>query len=134
MALDTDASALALAPHHGDPLALSRNIVQIMHMLQLYQAEVARILGLQCADVAALARARSRLQAGTPAWTRACLLVRCYQALYTRCQGDVTAMYHCLHRELPGFGATPHRLLVDDFALDAVLACLENRWAGGPPG
>jgi hypothetical protein len=69
--------ALALEPHCDDPLTLSRNVVQIMDMMQLYQAEVARILGLQCADVAALAQARTHLRPRNHAWRQACLLVRC---------------------------------------------------------
>jgi len=118
--------ALALGPHRDDPLALSRNVVQIMDMLQLYQAEVARILGLQCADVAALAQARTRLSPHTHAWRQACLLVRCYAALYARYDGDNVAMYHWLHRDLPEFGATPHRLMVDDHALGNLVEHLEQ--------
>jgi hypothetical protein len=120
------AAALELEPHHDDPLKLSRNVVQIMDMLQLYQAEMARILGLQCADVASLAQARTRLTPHTHAWHQACLLVRCYGALYDAFQGNAAAMYHWLHRELPGFAATPHRLLVDEHALARVVAHLEQ--------
>jgi hypothetical protein len=119
-------AALELEPHHDDPLLLSRDVVQIMQMLQLYQAEIARILGLHCGDVAALAQARTRLEPGTPAWERARLLVRGYRALYRQCDGDGQAMYHWLHRELPGFAATPHRLLVDEHALAAVVDHLER--------
>lgn len=121
-----DNAALALPAHADDPRLLSQQVVQIMQMLQLYQAEIARILGLHCADVGALARAATCLVPDTPAWERACLLVRCYRALYRRCEGDGVAMYHWLHRELPGFAATPHRLLVDDHALAAVVAHLER--------
>jgi hypothetical protein len=118
--------ALALEPHRDDPLTLSRNVVQIMDMLQLYQAEVARILGLQCADVAAVAQARTRLRPHTHAWRQACLLVRCYAALHARYDGDNVAMYHWLHRDLPEFGATPHRLMVDDHALAGLVEHLEQ--------
>ncbi|MFZ0467792.1 MAG: hypothetical protein WAL92_02590 [Thiogranum sp.] len=118
--------ALALEPHCDDPLTLSRNVVQIMDMLQLYQAEVARILGLQCADVAHLAQAGTRLSPDTHAWRQACLLVRCYAALYARYDGDNVAMYHWVHRDLPAFGASPHRLMVDDHALADVVAHLEQ--------
>jgi len=123
---DDPERALALEPHCDDPLTLSRNVVQIMDMLQLYQAEVARILGLQCADVAHLAQARTRLRPRTHAWRQACLLVRCYAALYARYNGDSVAMYHWLHRDLPGFGATPHRLMVDDHALADLVEPLEQ--------
>ena len=119
-------TALELEPHDDDPLKLSRNVVQIMDMLQLYQAEVARILGLQCGDVASLVQARTRLTADTHAWQQACLLVRCYCGLYGAFQGNSIAMYHWLHRELPELGATPHRLLVDEHALAEVVAYLER--------
>jgi hypothetical protein len=117
---------LQLGPHRDDPLKLSRSVVQIMDMLQLYQAEVARILGWRCADVACLAQARTRLAPDTHAWRQACLLVRCYGALYERYRGDGVAMYHWLHRELPEFGATPHRIMVDGHALAEVVAYLEQ--------
>jgi len=39
---DTFDQAAALELHDGNPVQLSRNIVQIMDMLQLYQAEMAR--------------------------------------------------------------------------------------------
>jgi len=62
----------------------------------------------------------------THAWRQACLLVRCYAALYVRYQSDNVAMYHWLHRDLTGFGASPHRLMVDDYALADVVAQLER--------
>jgi ferric-dicitrate binding protein FerR (iron transport regulator) len=118
--------ALVIEPHFDDPLALSRSLVQIMDMLQLYQAEVARILDVRCADVASLAQARTRLTPHTHAWRQACLLLRCYRALHDECRGDAAAMYHWLHRDLPGVGVTPHRLMVDEQALAAVVAHLER--------
>jgi len=129
------AAALELEPHDDNPVKLSRNVVQIMDMLQLYQAEMARILGLQCGDVASLAQARTRLKPDTHAWQQACLLVRCYRALYDACQGNGVAMYHWLHRDLPELGGTPHRLMVDEHALAGVVAYLEEspRNAGATP-
>jgi len=76
--------------------------------------------------VAALAQARSRLRPNTHAWRQACLLVRCYAALYARYDGDSVAMYHWLHRDLPVFGASPHRLMLDDYVLADVVAHLEQ--------
>jgi len=118
--------ALELPVHDGDPVSLSRSVVQIMDMLHLYQAEVARILGLHCGDVARLAQGRRCLEPQTPAWHRARLLLRCYRALHAACGGNSIAMYHWLHRESPELGATPHRLMVDDGALADVVAHLER--------
>jgi len=118
--------ALEPQAHGNDPHKLARSLLQVMDMLQLYRAEVARILGLRCADVAALGRPGASLSRHTPAWREACLLLRCYQALYLQCRGDSAAMYHWLHRELPEFGATPHRLMVDEHALFKVVAHLEQ--------
>ncbi len=120
----------ALAPpligHRQDARALAQNLVRIMDTLQLYQAEVARILGLHCAQVAALVQGRARLNPETPAWIKARRLEQVYAELHQRCGGDSMAMYRWLHLELAPLGATPHRLLVDEHALEAVLACLQG--------
>jgi hypothetical protein len=42
-----------------------------MQFLNLYHAELARILGLQCGNIGALAGGGWELRAGSPAWIQA---------------------------------------------------------------
>jgi hypothetical protein len=116
--------AFCIADPGDDPRRLSQAVVQICDMLGLYQAELARILGLQCADIGRLANGKWCLQPGSHAWCQAQQLVRLQQRLYALLQGDGVAMVHWLHVTLPTLGATPHRLLVDEGRMADVLGYL----------
>ena len=109
-----------------DPRRLTQAVLQIVQMLDLYQAELARILHMNCSDIGELAAARRCLEPGTDAWGQAQLLVRCYRALYERLDGDGVAMRHWLRVPQPGLEGVPHLLIVDDDRLRMVVACLEN--------
>lgn len=117
--------AFAIDDPGDDPRRLSQAVLQITQMLGLYQAELARILGLQCADIGRLANGRWCLEPGSRAWDQARLLVRLQQRLYTLRQGDGAAMVHWLHVDLPEWAMSPHRLLVDEGGLPALLDYLE---------
>jgi hypothetical protein len=108
-----------------DPRRLTQAATQITHFLDLYHAELARILGVKCADIGQFASGSRCLEPGTTAWRQACLFVRLYQALFARTAGDGVAMRHWLRvssRELCG---TPHLLIVDEGRLAEVVAHLE---------
>jgi hypothetical protein len=108
-----------------DPRRLTQAATQITTFLDLYHAELARILGVKCADIGQLASGGRCLQPGTMAWQQACLFVRLYQALFARTAGDGVAMRHWLRtssRELCGI---PHLLIVDEGRLADVVAHLE---------
>jgi len=109
-----------------DPRRLTQAVLQIIAMLDLYQAELARILHLKCGAIGELATARRCLVPGTDAWRQAQLLVRCYRALFEHLNGDGVAMRHWLRVPQSGLGGVPHLLLVDDDRLGAVVDYLEN--------
>lgn len=109
-----------------DPRRLSQAVTQITTFLGLYNAELARILGLKCSDIGQLVSGRRCLEAGTVQWDQACLLLRLYQALYARVEGDGVAMRHWLRVSNRLLGGTPHLLIVDDGRLADVVACLEQ--------
>jgi hypothetical protein len=113
----------------NDPRRLTQTVTQITTFLDLYHAELARILGVQCADIGQLTSGRQCLEPGSMAWRQACLLVRLYQALFSLSGGDGVAMRHWLrvsHRDL---GGSPHLLMVDEGRLADVVACLERESA-----
>lgn len=109
-----------------DPRRLTQAVLQIVEMLDLYQAELARVLHLKCGDIGQLASARRCLEPGSDAWEQAQLLVRAYRALYHRMHGDGVAMRHWLRVSQPELGGVPHLLVVDDDRLRRVVDYLEN--------
>ena len=115
-----------IKPEAGDPRGLTRSVLQIIALLDMYQAELARILHLNCGDIGELASAQRYLEPGTGAWGQAQLFVRFYRALYIKKNGDGVAMRHWLrvgHKEL---GGVPHLLIVDKDRLSDVVAYLER--------
>jgi len=108
-----------------EPRRLTQAVLQIVDMLGLYQAELARVLRLKCGDVGRLAAAQQCLEPATPAWEQAQLLLRCYRALYVVRQGDGVAMRHWLRVPDRALGGVPHLLIVDDGRLADVVDCLE---------
>ncbi|MDH3979160.1 MAG: hypothetical protein OEU91_01460 [Gammaproteobacteria bacterium] len=110
----------------GDPRRLTQAVTQITTFLDLYHAELARILGVKCTDIGQLTSGRHCLEPGTPAWQQACLFVRFYQVLFARMAGNGVAMRHWLRvssRELDGI---PHLLIVDEGRLADIVAHLER--------
>ena len=109
-----------------DPRGLTQAVFQVTELLGLYQAELARILHLNCGDVGRLASGHCCLEPGTVAWQQAGLFVRLQQALYRRERGNGVAMRHWLRVPHPVLGGVPHLLLVDDGRLDDVVRWLER--------
>ncbi len=109
-----------------DPRRLTQAVLQITRMLDLYQAELARILGIKCDDIGRLANARQCLQPDTDAWQQALLFVRFYQLLFNRLDGDGVAMRHWLRRSDRQLDGVPHLLIVDEGRLCEVVARLDH--------
>lgn len=110
----------------NDPRRLTQAITQITTFLDLYHAELARILGVKCDNIGQLTSGRRCLEPGTMAWQQACLFVRLYQALFARAAGDGVAMRHWLRVSSRGLGGIPHLLIVDEGRLADVVAHLER--------
>lgn len=110
-----------------EPRKLTQAVLQITTLLDMYQAELARVLHLQCGDIGLLANGKTYLEPGTPAWQQAELFVRFYHALYEMTQGDGVSMRHWLRVEQKEVGGIPHRLIVDDDQIKNVVEILEQQ-------
>lgn len=103
-----------------DPARLTQSILQIRDQLDLYNAELARILRVQCADVGRLGVAQQNLEVDTPAWQQALLLRSTFQMLYERYDGNGVSINHWLRKSHPYMKPTPLLLMVDHGGLQYV--------------
>ena len=110
----------------SDARKLTQAVIQAVDMLDLYQAELARILHLQCADIGQLANAQKLLVPDTEAWDKACNFIRFYQLLYQKQQANGVAMRHWLRRKHEVFEQTPHLMLVDEGRLTDLISYLKT--------
>ena len=110
----------------SDPRRLTQSVLQVVALLDMYQAELARVLRLKCGDIGELASAQCCLVTGTEAWEQALLFVRFYRLLYDRMRGDGIAMRHWLRVENVALGGVPHLMIVDENRLAEVVSYLEN--------
>ena len=96
-------------------------------MLGMYQAELARVLGLQCGDIGDFAVAKRTLQSASPEWEKARSFVSLYEQLYQYFAGDAVAMYHWLRAKQTELAGVPLLLMVDEGRLDELVDWLKNR-------
>lgn len=115
-----------IAVETSDPRKLTQSVLQVVVMLDMYQAELARVLHLKCGDIGELASARRCLEKGTVCWEQATLFVQFYRLLYDRMNADGVAMRHWLRAQNEGLGGVPHLLIVDDDRLADVVRYLED--------
>jgi hypothetical protein len=108
----------------SDPRRLTQSVLQVIDMLDMYQAELARVLCLRCGYIGELATAQRCLVPGTGAWDEATLFVRFYRLLYDRMDGDGVAMRHWLRVENAALGGVPHLMIVDENRLADVVSYL----------
>ncbi len=109
-----------------DELGLSRAIIQVMQLLGLYHAELARILHLSCGDVAKLAAAKHQLHKNSVAWIEAEKLVQVFEALFALCDADEACMHNWLRRHNQQLDGTPLYEMVDHLQIDRVLGLLSD--------
>ncbi len=109
-----------------DPRALTQAVLQITTMLDMLQAELARVLHVNCADIGLLSSGRQAIEAGTLSWEQARLFVRFYQGLYDRMNGDGVSMRHWLRVENTTLKGVPHLLLVDENRLAGLVRHVEG--------
>lgn len=99
---------------------LSQSVIQVIEMLGMYHAELARVLGQQCGDIGELTSGKRCIQRETEAWERAVLFIDTYHHLYDYFEGDSVAMYHWMRCDNDALGGTPHLLIVDQHKLQFV--------------
>ena len=108
-----------------DPRKLSQSVIQIIDFLNMYQAELARVLNVQCSDIGELSSGKRCLQPETTEWKQALLFVRLYQLLFERFDGDESLIVHWLRADNKQFNKSPHLLIVDDNKLEEVVRFVE---------
>ena len=108
-----------------NPRQLTQAVIQIIALLGLYQAELARILGLQCVDIGEMASARKFIDLDSEAARQAGLLIHFYNLLYEKYSGDEARMCHWLRRYDNDLSSSPFYLIVDEHQLEQVIAFME---------
>ena len=109
-----------------DPRALTQAVLQITTMLDRFQAELARVLEVNCGDIGQLSCGRRLLEPATRSWEQAQLFVRFYRGLYARMDGDGVAMRHWLRVENRALQGIPHLLIVDENRLVELIDHVEQ--------
>ncbi len=99
---------------------LSQSVIQVIELLGMYHAELARILGQQCGDIGKLTSGQTCLKRGTEAWRQASLFVDTYNLLFDSFSGNGIAMYHWMRAHNEELEGTPHFLIVDDGKLGII--------------
>jgi hypothetical protein len=95
------------------PQTLMQSVLQVTEFFGMYQAELARILQLQYADIDALAARERFLMQDTPSWKQLVLLVRLYETLNEKFNGNEAAICHWLRTDNKHLNGVPFYLLVD---------------------
>ena len=103
------------------PRQITQSVLQICDMLGMYQAELARILHLQCGDIGQLANAKAVLEQDSESWQQAGLFLEFYQLLYQYFEGDGVAMRNWLRKENKELGGSPLLIMVDDLNIEKVI-------------
>ena len=99
---------------------LSQSVIQVIELLGMYHAELARILGQQCSYIGELSSGQTCIIKNTIAWQQATLLVKTYNLLFDCFEGDDVAMYHWMRAHNKELEGTPHFLIVDDHKLQII--------------
>ena len=113
---------------------ISQSVIQVIELLGMYQAELARVLGQKCSDIGELTSGKSCIKKDSEAWTQAVLFINMYHQLFDYFEGDGVAMYHWMRSHNKQLNGTPHFLIVDDNKLQAIhdYLSLANRTAAIP--
>ena len=99
---------------------LSQSVIQVIELLGMYNAELARILGQQCGDIGELTSGQRCIKQDTEAWQQAELFIETYNLLFDYFDGDSVAMYHWMRAENKYLAGTPHFLIVDENKLKLI--------------
>ena len=103
------------------PRKLTQSVLQAAELLGMYQAELARILLINCGDIGELSNARKILQPDSESWQQARLFIHFFELLYNAKQGDAIAMCHWLRASNSELGGVPLLLMVDELCIRDVI-------------
>jgi len=99
---------------------ISQSVIQVIELLGMYNAELARILGQQCGDIGELTSGQRCIKQGSNAWHQAVLFIKTYHLLFDYFDADSVAMYHWMRAHNKHLKGTPHLLIVDDNKLQSI--------------
>ncbi len=99
---------------------ISQSVIQVIELLGMYNAELARILGQQCGDIGELTSGQRCIKRGSNAWHQAALFIETYHLLFDYFDADSVAMYHWMRAHNKHLKGTPHLLIVDDSKLQSI--------------
>ncbi len=111
------------------PRTITQAFLQAGFCLNMYNAELARILELKCDDIGLINSAQLLLEPGTKAYQNAVLFIKMYQALFDKFNGNAIAMYRWLHRKQKYLDNSPHLLIVDEHKIALIVdyLCIEKQ-------
>ncbi len=99
---------------------ITQSVIQVIALLGMYNAELARILGQQCGDIGELTSGQRCIKKDSETWRRAALFIDTYNQLFDYFKGDGVAMYHWMRAHNEHLHGTPHFLIVDDKKLQVI--------------
>ncbi|NOQ87782.1 MAG: DUF2384 domain-containing protein [Gammaproteobacteria bacterium] len=99
---------------------ISQSVIQVTELLGMYNAELARILGMQCGDIGELTSGQRCIKQDSDAWLQAKLFIETYHLLFDYFDGDSVAMYHWMRADNKCLNGTPHFLIVDEGKLQII--------------
>lgn len=112
--------------HQQASRALIASVNHAADNLGLYRAELARILGLMCADVSDISRLESILKARAECQLRAEQFVLFYDFLDKTHSSDAVLMLNWFRRHNNELGTTPFLALVDEGRLVETITLLKH--------
>ena len=100
---------------------LSCSIIQAGQMLAMMNAELVRVLKLQCTDIGCLAEAKTLLEPNTKVWNRALRFIHLYNLMYDMFSGDAVAIRHWLRSENNKLQGVPLLIIIDEHRIEDVI-------------
>ncbi len=110
----------------AEPKTISYSFLQAGQMLAMLNAELARVLKLQCADIVALSATQVTLQPQTIAWQQAQRFILFYNLLCDKFSSDAVAMRHWFRSENRALAGVPLLLIIDNGRLDELIHFVET--------
>ncbi|VAW51769.1 hypothetical protein MNBD_GAMMA06-1529 [hydrothermal vent metagenome] len=105
---------------------ITQSAIQVTELLGMYNAELARVLGLQCNDISELTSGKNCIKKDSAIWYQAALFIKTYHLLFDYFEGDSVAMYHWMRADNKYLKGTPHFLIVDESKLQVVYNYLQQ--------
>ena len=101
-------------------------MLQITQMLGVYNAELARILRVQCNDIGELSSANNVISIDSSSWVEAEKYIKIFECLYELHQGNEALMNNWIRKNHKQLQAVPLYLMVDELRIDDVLDVLKK--------